>query len=100
MLPLLLLLPLPLFGHQRIHCNRTLLQEPTQLLEPAGLLESVVGTAAECPRFAVTLAGGSLLGALLQAVEHLAGSPETEGQVGCTLCSVSVVRCDLLRYER
>ena len=75
------------------------LQECGQLLGPADLLEALLGMAAASPRFAVTVAGGSLLGGLLQAIEHLAGSAETEGQVGCMLCAVDA-RGGMLRCER
>lgn len=67
-----------------------LVQERGQLLQDAGLLEDIAWAAAASPRFAVTVAGGSLLGALLQAAESLAGASETKRQVsrmlrcGCT----------------
>ena len=73
-------------------CNRAHLQGREQLLEQADLLANLAVTAAECPRFAVTVAGGSLLGALLQAIGHLAGSAEKEGQVGCTLRAACCAR--------
>lgn len=90
-LPPLVLLPQRLLGpsvcwqHRFTsdHITSRCLQEHEQLLKHTDLLAA----AAACPRLAITLADGSLLGAFLQAFEGLAGLSETTaGQVGRTLC--------------
>lgn len=55
------------------------------------MLAALAETAAECPRLAVTLAGGGLLSLLLQAAAELAGTCGAEQQVGCAV--VVAVAC-------